>query len=127
MIGPGDFDERPAPAGMRFWQLREPPESALLPGPVPVDVLLEHRDLPDLDLVHLTAVVADVDRHLAAALDFARGRMAGKPLSDPGVVVNDDGWLIHFAGGPDPYGLAVHFDGDRPVEVADLSDYEQIE
>lgn len=52
------------------------------------------------------------------------------PLRDPSIVVNDDGWLIHFLEGLpvcDPYGLAVHFDGDRPVEVEDLSGYEQID
>jgi hypothetical protein len=143
VIGPEDFDERPAPDDMRFWQLRDLPESALFAAPVPVDVLLQHRDLTGDDLAHVTAIVADVDGRLTAALDYVRQRMAEDPaffgvpeplddvaLTGPAITVNDDSWLVHFAEGLpicDPYGLAVHFHGDQPVEVEDLSDYEQIE
>jgi hypothetical protein len=87
--------------------------------------------------------VADVDRYLTAALDYVRQRMAEDPalfgvpeplddvpLTGPAIAVNDDSWLVHFAEGLPicvPYGLAVHFRGDQPVEVEDLSGYEQIE
>jgi hypothetical protein len=143
VIGREGFDEQPAPDDLRFWQLREPPRSALHGNPVPVDVVLQHRDLTEEDLAHVTAVVADVDRYLTAAVDFVRQRMAEDPaffgveeplddvpLTGPAIAVNDDSWLVHFAEGLpicDPYGLAVHFRGDQPVEVEDLSDYEQLE
>lgn len=53
----------PARAGRHAVLAAAPPAGERSYGaPVPVDVLLQHRDLTDADLAHVTAVAADVDR-----------------------------------------------------------------
>ena len=139
MIDPSAFESGPAPDGLRFWRLPDPPASEDFGCRVEVTVLLELLDLSDLDFALINAVVADVDRYLSAAVGFVEARLRADPadfgvaaapestgLDLPEVTFSDSGWLVRFAVAPfpvaDPYGLLVEFDGDTPVHVEGTAD-----
>ncbi|MET9401671.1 hypothetical protein [Kitasatospora sp. NPDC002965] len=142
------------PGGLRVWGVTEPPRCARGGEPVEVNVLLEAGEEPgQVDRTLLGEVVAEVDRFVGAALGFVQRVMASDPgslglsaeeaghylaapaaelpLGAPQVDFFVDGWQLRFTEGSlpvcDPYGLAVVFDGRRPVRVEDLSDAEPVE
>lgn len=151
--GIGRLTPRPAPAGLRMWTVDHPPTSALYDAPVDAQILLEHSDdLDRADLALIAEVLAGVDGILVAALRFVRealrgdpaffgltaaeaaplldGEVSGIPLESPQFVFHDDSWLLRFEGRLpvcDPYGLAVLFEGTRPVGLEDLSRAELID
>jgi hypothetical protein len=144
VIEPSTFEPGPAPDGLRFWRLPDPPESTSFGCAVEVAVLLEHLELTDIDFAQVNAVVTDLDRYLAAAVDFVAARLATDPaffgvdaapdrlgLDLPEVTFNDSGWMVRFAEAPypiaDPYGLMVEFDGDTPTDVEGTADAEAID
>ncbi|MET8829556.1 hypothetical protein ABZX40_26580 [Streptomyces sp. NPDC004610] len=151
--GIGCLTPRPAPDGLRMWTVDHPPTSALYDAPVDAQILLEHSgDLDRADLPLIAEVLAGVDDILMAALRFVRealrddpaffgltpaeaaplldADMSEFPLESPQFTFHDDSWLLRFEGRLpicDPYGLAVLFEGTRPVGVEDLSHAEMIE
>ena len=139
MISPADFTPEPAPDGLSCWRLPNPPSSTLFGCPVDVTVLLELLELPDADYALVNAVVSDVDRYLAAAVEFVSRRCKDDPaffglteppaelgLDLPEVTFSDSGWLVRFAQAPfpiaDPYGLLVEFEGDTPTDIEGTAD-----
>ncbi|MET8542530.1 hypothetical protein ABZW03_18015 [Kitasatospora sp. NPDC004799] len=137
------------PDGLRLWSVAQAPRSALYGAPVEATILLEGTDdLDRADLALVGEVLGAIDRYLAAGLRFVREALAADPaffglteaesepylglpetdfpLDSPQLNFHLDEWHLHFAQGRlpicDPYGLAVVFDGQRPVRVEDLSD-----
>lgn len=144
MIEPSAFEPGPAPDGLRFWRLVEPPTSALFGCPVEVMVVLEQLELTDLDFTWIDAVVADLDRYLRVAEEFVAARVREDPgyfeveqtpaelgLDLPEVTFSDSGWLVRFAEAPfpiaDPDGLLIEFDGATPTRVDGTADAEDVE
>lgn len=144
VIEPSAFEPGPAPDGLRFWRLTEPPTSTSFGGPVEVMVVLEQLELTDLDFTWIDAVVADLDRHLRVAAEFVAARLREDPahfevdeapaelgLDLPEVTFSDSGWLVRFAEAPfpiaDPDGLLIEFDGDTPTRVDGTADADEVE
>lgn len=143
MIEPATFVSGPAPDGLELWQLPDPPSSTTYGCQVEVTVLLEQLSLADLDFELISAVVADVDRYLAAAEKLVASRVRDEPgffglteapdrlgLDLPEVTFSDSGWLVRFADAPfpiaDPYGLIVEFSGHTPTLVSGTDDAEEV-
>ncbi|MEU9332911.1 hypothetical protein AB0D49_07030 [Streptomyces sp. NPDC048290] len=151
--GVGALTPRPAPDGLRMWTVDQPPVSTLYGVPVEAHILLAGADgLDGADLPLIAEVLAGVDGVLLAALRFVHDALrddpgffgltparaapplaagpTGLPLESPQFTFHDDGWLLRFEGRLpvcDPYGLAVLFEGTRPVGLEDLSEAEMID
>ncbi|MEU3573790.1 hypothetical protein AB0E96_36030 [Kitasatospora sp. NPDC036755] len=137
------------PDGLRVWSVEQAPWSALYGAPVEAAILLDGTDDVDqADLALVGEVLGRIDHYLETGLRFVREALAADPAffgltaarSEPylGLPVTDfpldhprldfhvDEWHLRFAEGRlpicDPYGLAVVFDGQRPLRVEDLSD-----
>ncbi|MFD0410334.1 hypothetical protein [Kitasatospora sp. NPDC127116] len=137
------------PDGLRVWSVARAPRSALYGAPVEATVLLEGTDdLDRADLPLVGEVLGRVDHYIGTGIRFVREQVeadpaffglteaqarpyrglpvADFPLDCPQLNFYLDEWHLRFAEGRlpicDPYGLAVVFDGQRPVRVEDLSD-----
>ncbi|MFJ9951290.1 hypothetical protein [Kitasatospora sp. NPDC091207] len=139
----------PGPDGLRVWTPEHPPAGSRYGAPVEANILLEHGDdLDQVDLALVAEVLGRVDHYLTLGLGFVRGALeddpgffgltaaelgryrgpgpADVPLEEPQLNFYVDAWHLRFAEGRlpicDPYGLAVVFDGHRPVRIEDLSE-----
>ncbi|MFE2728701.1 hypothetical protein [Kitasatospora sp. NPDC059327] len=144
----------PGPDGLRILTPELPPVSSRYGAPVEVAILLERGDdLDRVDLALVAEVLGRVDHYLTLGLGFVRGAMeadpgffgltaaelarhrgpgpADVPLEAPQLTFYVDTWHLRFAEGRlpicAPYGLAIVFDGHRPVRVEDLSEATDID
>ncbi|MFE2109719.1 hypothetical protein ACFXAF_28185 [Kitasatospora sp. NPDC059463] len=118
------------PGGLVVWGVAEPER-----WEVDVNVMVEAgEDVGAVDLDGLAEVLAHLDEVVERARRFACAELGvteeAAALDSPEVNVYVDGWMLRFAEGDlpigEPFGVAVWFEGLRPVRVEDLSEAEEI-
>ncbi|MFF7456380.1 hypothetical protein [Kitasatospora sp. NPDC008115] len=116
------------PDGLSVWGVAEPGRWG-----VGVNVMVEAgEDVGAVDLELLGEVLGRLEEVVARARRFACAELGvteeAAALDSPEVNVYTDGWMLRFAEGEigEPFGVAVWFEGLRPVRVEDLGEAEEV-